>query len=86
MILPRIYEKDNQRVTISDKFIYCESIYALSKGRAEMLEEKYYSLLEPLKIKNKNLKKKFKDYILFRYIDLISAPEEYLLINKFKKL
>lgn len=86
MILPKIYEKDNKCVTISDKFIYCESIYALSKGRAEMLEEKYYSLLNPLKIKKKNLKKKFKDYILYRYIDLISAPEEYLLNNKFRKL
>lgn len=86
MISPKIYEKENENVVVGDKFMYCSTVYRLLKGRAEMLEEKYYSSNKPIEIKKKDLKQKTKDFILFRFIDLIQAPEEYLLTNHYKKL
>ena len=31
MSVPKIYEKDNQRVVVHDTFIYCSEIYMLWK-------------------------------------------------------
>lgn len=86
MILPKIFEKNNEKVIVSDNFLYCITIYRFCKGRAEMLEEIYYSTKEPIKINKKDLKKKTKDYNLFKFVDLVKAPQEYLLNNGFKRL
>lgn len=82
MILPVVYEKNNQRVTVSDKFIYCSSIYMLWKDGASLLEEKYYSSDKPITLKKVQAKKK--GYTLYRFFDLEFAPETYLINNGFK--
>ena len=79
-----IYEKNNQRITVNDKFIYCSSIYVLWKGGASLIEEKYYSSNKPISLKKKDLKKKKKGYTLQRFFELEYAPEKYLINNGFK--
>lgn len=84
MCLPKIYEKGKEQVVVNDKFIYCSSVYIIWKKGASLLEEKYYTSDEPIKLKKKDLKLKKKNYILYRYFDLEFAPEEWLQINGYK--
>lgn len=79
-----IYEKNNQRVIVNDKFIYCDAIYMFWKGGASLVEEKYYSSDKPISLKKKDLKKKKKEYTLFRFFELEYAPEKYLINNGYK--
>ena len=79
-----IYEKNNERIIVNDKFIYCSSIYMLWKGGASLIEEKYYSSNKPISLKKKDLKKKMKGYNLVRFFELEYAPENYLINNGFK--
>ena len=65
-----IYEKNNERIIVNDKFIYCSSVYALWKGGASLIEEKYYSSNKPISLKKKDLKKKMKGYNLVRFFEL----------------
>ena len=81
--LPRIYEKDELRVVVNEKFIYCSEVYMLWKNGASLIETKYYSSDEPIKIKKKK-KKQDKNYKLVQFLTLEFAPEEYLINNKFK--
>lgn len=83
--LPRIYEKDELRVVVNEKFIYCSEVYMLWKNGASLIETKYYSSDEPIKMKKKKKdKKQIKNYQLVRFLTLEFAPEEYLINNKFK--
>ena len=84
MTSPKIYESKEQRVVVNDKFIYCSEVYMIWKNGASLIETKYYSSDEPIKIKKKNLKTKKKNYSLVRFFTLEFAPEEYLINNKFK--
>ena len=79
-----IYEKGNERIIVNDKFIYCSSVYALWKGGAFLIEEKYYSSNKPISLKKKDMKKKGKSYTLIRFFDLEYAPENYLINNNYK--
>jgi len=84
MPVPYLYEKNNQRIVVNDKFIYCDSIYMIWKNGASLIEEKYYSSDKPISLKKKDLKKKKEGYILFRFFELKYAPENYLINNGFK--
>jgi hypothetical protein len=79
-----LYEKETNKVKVSNKFIYCVSVYKIWKEGANLVDESYYSSDKPLKFKNNKLKKK--DHIMMRYIDLEYAPEEFLINNGYKKL
>lgn len=81
-----IYNKDSEYVKVSDRFVYLESIYILLKDRAELYSEKFYRSSKPIKLKKKDFLKKTKKYTLCRFLDLVEAPLEYLLTNKFKKV
>lgn len=81
-----IYLKNNEYVQDTNSFVYCISVYKIFQKRAELVSEKYYSSKNVLKFKKKDLKLKKKDYILYRYVDLIGAPLEYLLNNNYKKV
>lgn len=84
MSVPKIYEKDNQRVVVHNTFIYSSEIYMLWKGGASLIETKYFESKDPIKISKNKLKVKKKKYTLFRFLELKFAPEEYLKNNKFK--
>ena len=80
----KIYEKDNQEVNVYRKFIYCSSVYKLWKQGACILDEKHYVCSKPLNLKKipKIIKKK--GYTIQRYIQLESAPEDYLIKKGYK--
>ena len=81
MTSPKIYENDELRVVVNDKFIYCSEVYMIWKNGAALVETKYYSSDEPIKIKKK---KKKQERNLVQFLTLEFAPEEYLINNKFK--
>lgn len=83
MTSPKIYENNELRVVVNDKFIYCSEVYMIWKNGAALVETKYYSSDEPIKIKKKK-KKQEKNYKLVQFLTLEFAPEEYLINNKFK--
>lgn len=82
---PKVYVKGKHEILVSPKFIYCFSTYKIWKQGACLLDEKYYASLKPLDLKKipKVLKKK--DYSIHRFIDLESAPENYLINNGYKQ-
>jgi hypothetical protein len=81
-----IYEKNNEYVQVQDKFVYYESVYKIFKRRSELIQEQYYSSDKCIKLKKKNIVLKRKEYVIYRFLDLIAAPLEYLLNNNFKKV
>lgn len=81
----KVYLKNTQEVKVTSRFIYNVSVYKIWKNGASLIEEKYYSSSEPLKL-NKISKILHKEnYLIQRFVDLIGATEEYL-INKGYKL
>ena len=81
-----MYQNNSQYVKVSDNFIYLESIYILTKRRAELYSEKFFKSTKPIKITKKNSILKTKHYNVHRFIDLIEAPLDYLINNNFKKV
>lgn len=73
-----VYKKDKDVITTNDKFIYCVETYLLWKNGASLIDEKYYSVNKPLKLKKKDLLKKEKTYSLCRFVTLEFAPESWL--------
>lgn len=84
MSLPTIYVKNNQEVSVSPKFVYCSSVYKIWKRGASLLEEKYYASNTPLILSKSNRKITKKGYIIQRFLDLESAPADYLINNGYK--
>lgn len=81
---PCLYEKNDHRVVVNDKFIYCCTVYMIWKNGASLVEEKYYSSNKPISLKKKDKKKVMKNYILQTFLDLEFAPENYLINNDYK--
>lgn len=84
MTSPKIYENNELRVVVNDKFIYCCEVYLIWKNGASLVETKYFSSDFPIKIKKKKGKQKVEKYKLVKFMTLEFAPEEYLINNKFK--
>lgn len=80
----KIYEKDKQEVSVYHKFIYCSSVYKIWKQGACILDEKYYVCSKPLNLKKIPKMIKKKGYTIQRYIQLESAPEDYLITKGYK--
>ena len=80
----KVYVKDKQEVTVSPKYVYCSSVYRIWKLGACLLDEQYYVSNKPLNLKKipKILKKK--GYSIHRFINLESAPEDYLIKKGYK--
>lgn len=84
MTSPKIYENNELRVVVNDKFIYCCEVYLIWKNGASLVDTKYFSSDSPIKIKKKKGKQKVEKYKLVKFMTLEFAPEEYLINNKFK--
>ena len=82
---PKVYVKDKHEVSVSPKFVYCFSTYKIWKQGACLLDEKYYASPNPLDLKKIPRIIKKKDYSIHRFIDLESAPENYLINNGYKQ-
>jgi len=86
-----IYEKNNELiVSTNNYFIYKEEIWECYPKSFRLLREKYYKINHEIKQSKKDKKR---DYVynkntkqeLIRILDLIAAPEEYLINNNYNK-
>lgn len=59
-------------------FLYEVSVYKIAKNMAGLLDSKFFKSDKLLKIKNEVTCKKFKDYQIVRYVDLLGAPMEFI--------
>lgn len=83
-----VYVKKNHELTVSTKFVYHSSVYKFWKEGASscalLIKEKNYASEMPIDLKKIPKKLKHKDYTIQRFIDLISAPEDYLISKGYK--
>lgn len=78
--MKKVYIKNNHEIASSPKFVYCSTIYRIMENGAGMVSEKYYVSKSPINFK----KLKFKRKGFKRYINLESAPEDYLITQGYK--
>lgn len=84
---PTVYSTGTgYHITVGLYFLYEISIYRIFKDRAECLGSKFYKLKKPLCIKKKSLYKRDSNCVYGKFIDWITAPEEYIINNNFKLL
>ena len=76
--IPVSYHFGEDRVEPMPYFLYEVSIYKIAKNMAGLLDSKYFKSDNLLKIKNEVTCKKFKDYKIVRYINLLGAPMEFI--------
>ena len=82
---PAVYStRTGYYITAGLYFLYEISIYRIFKDRAECLGSKFYKLKNPLNIKKKALYKRTSNCVYGKFIDWITAPEDYILNNNFK--
>lgn len=79
--IPVSYRFGENRIEPMPYFLYEVSIYKITKNMAGLLDSKYYKSDKLLKIKNEVESKKYKDYSIVRYIDLLGAPMEFIREN-----
>lgn len=82
---PKVYIKDRSEIVVSPKFVYCVSTYKIWKQGACLMDEKYYASKQPLNLKKIPTILKKKGYTIQRFIELESAPEEYLIDKGYKQ-
>ena len=82
--MQKIYVKNNQEVVTSPKFIYNITVYKIWNRGAILLEEKHCANTEPLKLKEIPMVLRKENYLIQRYIELVSAPEDYLITKGYK--
>lgn len=79
-----VYVKDRHEVYVSDKYVYHSSVHKMWKMGAQFLDDRYYISNSPLNLKKVPKVLKKKDYSIYRFITLESAPENYLIKQGYK--
>lgn len=79
-----VYVKDRHEVYVSDKYVYHSSVHKMWKRGAQFLDDRYYTSNSPLNLKKVPKVLKKKDYSIYRFITLESAPENYLIKQGYK--
>lgn len=79
--IPVSYRFGENRIEPMPYFLYEVSVYKITKNMAGILDSKFFKSDKLLKIKNDVECKKFKDYQIVRYIDLLGAPMEFIKEN-----
>lgn len=76
--IPVSYRFGENRIEPMPYFLYEVSVYKIAKNMAGLLDSKFFKSDKLLKIKNEVTCKKFKDYQIVRYVDLLGAPMEFI--------
>ena len=79
------YRFGDNKIEILPYFLYEVTIYQISKGMARLLESKYYKSNKVLNLKKNKSCKKYKNFSIVRYIDLLAAPVEFIKENKLQE-
>lgn len=77
-IIPVSYRFGDERIEPMPYFLYEVSIYKVTKNMAGILDSKLFKSNKLLNIKKDVECKKYKDYEIVRYIDLLGAPMEFI--------
>ena len=72
------YRFGENRIEPMPYFLYEVSVYKIAKNMAGLLDSKFFKSDKLLKIKNEVTCKKFKDYQIVRYVNLLGAPIEFI--------
>ena len=77
----KTYIKNDEVVGVAETFVYHIETYVTWKNGVALYDDKWYSSKKPLKFKKKDNILKRKTYKLFRLINMVYAPESYLIRN-----
>lgn len=80
MVKP-LYQYNEDKIESMPYFLYEISYYKIEKNMAGLLDFKYFKSDKLLNIKNKIECKRYKNYLIIRYINLIGAPIEFIKEN-----
>lgn len=81
-----MYLYNNNIVGISSHFIYEVTIYQLTRGAAVLLETKYFRSEKLLKISKETEIKRFSNFIIIKYINIIAVPIDFANDYKLKEI
>lgn len=81
-----MYLYNNNIVGISSHFIYEATIYQLTPGTAVLLETKYFRSEKLLKISKETEIKRFSNFIIIKYINIIAVPIDFANDYKLKEI
>lgn len=69
--------KDN-RVVVMPYFLYEVSIYKITKNTATIIASKFFKSDKLLSIKKPTTVKKYRNYLVVRYIDILGVTKEFI--------
>lgn len=78
LTIPTTYLLQGNIVETMPYFLYEVSVYKIAKNIAALIGSRFYKSDKLLKIKNDLTVKKFKDYKVVRYINILGVPKEFV--------
>ncbi len=76
--VPRTYLLQGNRVEVMPYFLYEVSIYKITKNMAALMASQFYKSDKSLTIRNDVTVKKYKDYSIVRYVDVLGVAKEFV--------
>lgn len=76
--VPQTYLLEDNRVEILPYFLYEVSVYKITKNMAALMASQFYKSDEALTIKKDVTIKKYKDYSIVRYVDVLGVTKEFV--------
>lgn len=70
------YRFGTEDIEVLEYYLYEVSIYKIYKDRVETIGNKFYKTDNYIKVKSAH--KKYKDYILAKFVNLIGAPIDFI--------
>ena len=77
-MVPTTYLFQGDRVEIMPYFLYEVSVYKITKNMAALMGSQFYKSDKPLTIKKDSTIKKYKDYSVIRYVDILGVTKEFV--------
>ena len=77
-IIPQTYLFGGNRVEILPYFLYEVSVYKIIKNMAALMASQFYKSDKALTIEKDVTVKKYKDYSIVRYVDVLGVTKEFV--------
>lgn len=76
--IPQTYLLEDNRVEILPYFLYEVSIYKITKDTAALMASQFYKSEKALTLKKDVTIKRYKDYSIVRYVDVLGVTQEFV--------
>lgn len=76
--IPKTYLLQDNRVEILPYFLYEVSVYKITKNMVALMGSQFYKSNQLLTIKEDVTVKKYKDYSVVRYVDILGVTKEFM--------